>query len=106
MHCRLSKIRSVHTYTLDGLFWLNLYNFFNFQVSLRDRELTYCNEDRKIPDTTKNYIVNLTRPDPGERTTENSVIYDQILDNYETNQVRNAKESVFCTEVFFVTVYV
>ena len=51
------------------------------QVSVGDRELPFCNEDRDVSDTTKDYIVNRTRP------TGSNNEYDKILDAFETDQI-------------------
>ena len=57
-------------------------NFSNlFQVSVGDRELPFCNEDRDVSDTTKDYIVNRTRP------TGSNNEYKKILDAFETDQI-------------------
>lgn len=55
----------------------------NFQVSLKDRVLTYCNEDKLVYDTTKDYIVDRTRPKSGSNDQE----AQKILDDLETDQV-------------------
>lgn len=52
-----------------------------FQVSVKNRILTYCNEDGKIIDKTKDYIINRTRPNPSNPD------YQKTLDNFETEQV-------------------
>ena len=51
------------------------------QVSVGDRELPFCNEDRDVSDTTKDYIVNRTRPTGSNNES------DKILDAFETDQI-------------------
>lgn len=59
--------------------------FIMSQVSVKDRELPYCNKDGLVPDATKDYIVERTRRPTGLEPS--SITYQKTLDDLENDQI-------------------